>query len=274
MTRPLRLEYPGALWHVHNRGVERRDVYLANDDRCRFLELLGSAIADYRWLLHAYVLMSNDFHLLIETMEPTLSRGMQALTGDYARDFNDRRGRVGHLFQGRFIGHLVEKEGYFLELSRYIVLNPVRAKMVEAPGQWPWSSYEATAGLAARPDWLETATILSHFHPFDREEACRSYRSFVAEGIGSTRSPWEDLIANVYLGSRGFIGRVEGLTKRNWSNEHSIAQQRASIATLEGVASAVEFRLRANDPKSRLEERACETRVHAAGTTRSDCPLE
>src|SRR5205807_1877488 len=81
-----------------------------------------------------------------------------------------------------------------------------------------------------------TATILSHFHPFDRGEACRSYRSFVAEGIGSTRSPWEDLIANVYLGSRGFIGRVEGLTKRNWSNEHSIAQQSSGGM---GVASAV-----------------------------------
>src|SRR5436190_398186 len=118
MPRPLRLEHPGALWHAHNRGVERRDIYLDDRDRSAFVELLASTVETYHWRVHAYVLMTNHFHLLAETPEPTLSRGMQFLTGEYADHFNHAHGRSGHLIQGRFSSHLVEKESYLLEVSR------------------------------------------------------------------------------------------------------------------------------------------------------------
>jgi REP element-mobilizing transposase RayT len=118
MTRPLRLEYPGALWHVYNRGVEQRDIFVDDDDRQLFLDLLIGAIAEYQWLLHAWVEMTNHFHLLIETPRTTLSHGMQAFTGGYATEFNMRHGRVGHLFQGRFGSELVEEDTYLLNHSK------------------------------------------------------------------------------------------------------------------------------------------------------------
>jgi putative transposase len=118
MTRPLRQEYPGALWHGYNRGVEQRNIFLDDDDRQRFLDLLIGAINEYAWLLHAWVEMTNHFHLLIETPQTTLSHGMQAFTGDYATEFNKRHRRVGHLFHGTFGSELVEQETYLLTVSR------------------------------------------------------------------------------------------------------------------------------------------------------------
>ncbi len=207
MPRPLRLEHPGALWHVHNRGVERRDIFLDDSDRRLFLDLLAETVKTYHWRVHTFTQMTNHFHLIVQTPEPTLSRGAQFLTGEYADAFNRTHRRVGHLFQGRFSSHLVDEESYLLELSRYVVLNPVRARMVERPGDWPWSSYRALAGQGAVPSWLETRTILDHFDPWDPASARMLYRKFVAEGIGLTRSPWEDLVAGVYLGRATFIAR-------------------------------------------------------------------
>jgi putative transposase len=208
VPRPLRLQFPGAVWHVTNRGVEKRSIYADDGDRLHFLHLLEKVIDDYRWQLRAYVLMSNHYHLFFRTPIANLSRGMQDLEGRYGSFFNARQQRVGHLFQGRFKGHLVDSEAYLLSLSRYIVLNPVRAGMVETPGEWRWSSYRATAGLAAVPRWLDPAPILDAFNADDWNKAMHGYREFVAAAIGKDASPWENLRARMFLGGREFVEEI------------------------------------------------------------------
>ena len=183
--------------------------------------------------------MTNHYHLFVETIEPTLSRGMQQLDGDFAARFNKRHGRVGHLFQGRFCSELVDSESYLLELSRYIVLNPVRARMVEQAGDWPWSSYRATAGLTKPPKWLAISTISDYFDRSDRATAARLFRQYVAAGVGQTRSPWEDLRAKAYLGSEEFIARVETLTAEREEKAHDSRRQRNVRATEIGVIEQI-----------------------------------
>ena len=130
MARPLRIEFAGALYHVTSRGDRREDIYLDDGDRQLFLEVLEAVCERFNWEVHAYCLMSNHYHLLVETPDGNLSRGMRHLNGVYTQRFNRRHKKVGHVFQGRYKAILVQKENYLLELSRYIVLNPVRAGMV------------------------------------------------------------------------------------------------------------------------------------------------
>ena len=203
MARPLRIEFPGALYHVTARGNAQQDIYLTDDDRQEFLSLLQRACDRYHWLCHAYCLMTNHYHLLIETQTPTLSKGMKYLNGTYTQAFNRRHKRVGHVFQGRYKGILVEKDSYLLELSRYIVLNPVRAHMVRSAKDWPWSSYRATAGFAKAHPLLTTDTILGNFGRL-RKNAQGKYKVFVQEGKGQP-SPWELLKNQIYLGSDEFV---------------------------------------------------------------------
>lgn len=241
MSRPLRLEFPGALWHVTNRGVEKRDIYLEDRDRVHFLRLLETAIADYRWQLLAYVLMSNHYHLLFFTPDTNLSRGMKDLDGDYASAFNLRHERVGHLFQGRFKSHLVDSDTYLLEVARYIVLNPVRAGMVDAPGKWRWSSYLATAGLASMPPWLDPAPILDRLRPDNWNEATTQYREIVASAAGQNANPWEHLVAQAFLGSPAFLRMVEKrVRERDRSNEHPRAQRIFRATTVEAIGNEID----------------------------------
>jgi REP element-mobilizing transposase RayT len=191
------------------RGNERREIFGDDGDREWFLTILGRVVKVYRWRVHAYVLMGNHYHLLIETPEATLSRGMRQLNGSYTQSFNRRHDRVGHLLQGRFKAILVEKEAHLLELARYVVLNPVRARMTASAGQWRWSSYRATAGLGPAPAWLETEWSLAQFGP--RSEAKRRYRAFVAQGKGSRYAPWEELVAQIYLGDEGFRKKAQAM---------------------------------------------------------------
>jgi REP element-mobilizing transposase RayT len=174
-------------------------------DRAQFLTLLAHVIDRYGWLCHAYCVMDNHYHLLLETPQPNLSQGMRQLNGRYTQAFNRRHRRVGHLLQGRFTAILVEKEAHLLELCRYVVLNPVRAKMVTHPRLWTWSSYRGTAGETAGPVWLTTDWLLGQFRARQRE-AQRCYRAFVAEGRGGPR-PWEQLQGQIYLGSEAFIAQ-------------------------------------------------------------------
>jgi hypothetical protein len=153
--------------------------------------------------------MGNHYHLLLETPEPTLSRGMRHLNGIYTQGFNRRHGRVGHLLQGRFKAILVEKESHLLELARYLVLNPVRAGMTATAGQWKWSNYRVTAGLRKAPEWLERDWTLEQFSP--RREAEQRYRAFVAEGKGSRYAPWEELVSQMYLGGEAFRKKVQAM---------------------------------------------------------------
>lgn len=213
MARPLRIEFSGALYHITARGNERKDIFVDDMDRRRFLDTLTDAGDRFDWLCHAYCLMSNHYHLLVETGSATLSRGMRHLNGVYTQAFNRRHRRVGHLFQGRFTGILVEKEPYLLELARYIILNPVRARMVHTAAEWPWSSYQATAALAAPHPCLTRDWILAAFGTQLRE-ASRRYRDFVSEGANQP-APWENLKNQVYLGSESFIEAAQLEIEKN-----------------------------------------------------------
>ena len=202
MARPLRIEYPGAVYHITSHGNAQEKVYLDDADREAFLEILGQVVERFNWLCHTYCLMTNHYHLLVETVDPTLSRGMRQLNGVYTQAFNRKHQRVGHVFQGRFKAILVEKEAHLLELSRYVVLNPVRAGLVRAAKDWQWSSYRATAGLTDPAPFLTTDWILSQFGE-DKVKAQKLYRRFVSQGRGV--SPWEELKGQIYLGSDDFI---------------------------------------------------------------------
>jgi hypothetical protein len=146
--------------------------------------------------------MTNHYHLLVETVDPTLSRGMRQLNGVYTQEFNRRHRRTGHVLQGRFKAILVERDAYLLELARYVVLNPVRAKMVRTAKDWPWSSYRATAGFEIDPSFLATDWILEQFGA-SKAKAQAAYRKFVLAGRGAT--VWENLRGQIYLGSDEFI---------------------------------------------------------------------
>jgi len=131
MARPLRIEYPGAVYHVTSRGNEKKAVFKDEQDRENFLRTLQHVNKRYNWLCHAYCLMDNHYHLLIETPDGNLALGMRQLNGVYTQLFNNRRHRTGHLFQGRYKAILIQKDTHLLEVCRYVVLNPVRARMVE-----------------------------------------------------------------------------------------------------------------------------------------------
>ena len=205
MARPLRLEYPGAVYHVTSRGNARQAIVVDDRDRSLFLERLAHVIDRFGWRCYAFCLMDNHYHLLLETPQPNLSRGMRQLNGTYTQAVNRRHQRVGHLFHGRFAAILVEKEAYLLELCRYVVLNPVRAQLVPHPRLWAWSSYRDTAGARTAPMWLTTDWILGHFGARQRDAQVR-YRQFVAEGREGPR-PWERLKGQIYLGSDAFIAQ-------------------------------------------------------------------
>lgn len=207
MARPLRLEFAGALYHLTARGNARGEIFLDDEDRRLFAGLLSKEIAQQGWRCYAYCLMSNHFHLLIETPAGNLVSGMRRLNGVYTQAFNRRHGRVGHVLQGRYKAIVVDKESYGLELCRYIVLNPVRAKMVKRPEDWRWSSYRAIAGLVSAPDWLDVDWLLRQFGS-DVNRARYAYRRFVSEGIGQA-SPWEHLRGQIWLGGEDFLKRME-----------------------------------------------------------------
>ena len=163
MSRPLRIELAGGLYHVTSRGDRREDIFYSDADRQVWLEILGQVCSRFNWVCHAWCQMSNHYHIVVETIEGNLSQGMRQLNGVYTQYINRTYQRVGHVFQGRFKGILVERDSYLLELSRYVVLNPVRAGMVTDTGDWPWGSYQAMIGSAAKPVWLETDWLLGQF---------------------------------------------------------------------------------------------------------------
>lgn len=214
MARPLRIEYPGAVYHVTSRGNARGRIYRDEEDRMAFLSTLKWVIERFAWTCHGYCLMDNHFHLLIEIAQPNLSRGMRQLNGVYTQRFNRRHRKAGHLFQGRFKAILVEKDSYLLELARYVVLNPVRAKMVGMPEQYRWSSYRAMLGLEPAAPGLTTDWVLCQFAR-TKAVARRRYAQFVRAGVGRA-SPWSELKGQVLLGGDAF---VEDMAP--WLNAHA-----------------------------------------------------
>jgi putative transposase len=208
MARPLRLDFAGAVWHLTSRGNAGDDIFYNDEDRLDFLELLGEAKRRFNWLIFTYILLTNHFHLVIETPEATLSRGMQWLLGTYVNRFNRRHKRSGHLFQGRFKGILIEKETQLLNVLRYVALNPVRAHMATLPEEYRWGSYRAIAGLEPSPAWLSTDAVLETFAP-DPERARELYRLFVNDLVNGSRCIWKDLVEGIYLGSEEWRARIQ-----------------------------------------------------------------
>jgi len=225
MARPLRLELAGGLYHITSRGDRREDIYVDNADREEWLLLLGRVCYRFNWRCHAYCLMDNHYHLVIETAEANLSKGMRQLNGVYTQYYNRRHSRVGHMFQGRFKGIMVEQDAYLLELARYVVLNPLRAEMVKNIQAWKWSSYRAMTGKTSAPPWLEINWILGQFSK-QRKRAITHYINFVREGVGLP-TIWNDLKNQVFLASDSYINKKQiMINKRESSNDIPKLQKR------------------------------------------------
>lgn len=212
MSRPLRIEYPGAFYHVTSRGNEQKVIFKSQKDREKFLAYLESAVTRYGAVIHAYCLMSNHVHLLLETPGGNLSQIMRHINGAYTTYFNVKRKRAGHLFQGRYKAILVEADEYATELSRYLHLNPVRAGMTSRPEDYQWSSYCCYVGLNKAPDWLTVDFILGYFGG-NNPGARNIYRHFVEDLLDKEYdSPLEQVIASTILGRPEFVSEISART--------------------------------------------------------------
>lgn len=231
VTRPLRLEFPGAFYHVTSRGNARKKIFRNDKDRDQFLFIFAAAIKKHNWRCHTYCLMDNHYHLVIETVDPTLSKGMQDLNGNFTQWFNARHKTVGHIFQGRFKAFLIEEQRYLLNVARYVVLNPVRANMVEIPQDYKWSSYRILSGLDKSFDWFTTSKILEQFSQ-NKKKACRQYQKFVMEGI-DLPSPMLDAGKGGVLGTEQFIDELrDAVNGKIEENELTISQRFVGRPTL------------------------------------------
>jgi len=237
MSRPLRLDHSGAVWHVTCRGNEKREIFRDDEDRRGLLTLFRRAVTILRWRIHAYVLMGNHYHLLLETPEPNLSRGMRQINGIYTQRFNRRHQRVGHLFQGRFHSILIEKDAHLLEVVRYVVLNPVRAGLSKHPDDWPWSNYRATAGLEKPAGWLEVAWTLAQFG--GGAFASDRYQQFVRSGLQNPRTPWVNLRKQFILGRAPFLRAIQKRINDSnvgrespWHQSHCVRPDLDAIVTV------------------------------------------
>ena len=213
MARPLRIEYPGAVYHITSRGNEKKAVYDNEEDRANFLSTLQHVNKRYNWICHAYCLMDNHYHLLVETPEGNLSLGMRQLNGVYTQAFNKRHIRTGHLLQGRYKAILIQKDSHLLEVCRYVVLNPARAGMVKRPGDWKWSSYRATTGREKPHPCLTVDWILGQFGG-TRGKAEKQYKQFVTWGIGE-KSIWTDVKGQSILGEDEFVDSLIDYLKKH-----------------------------------------------------------
>lgn len=217
MSRPLRIEYAGAVYHITSRGNARSNIYNNDSDRKSFIELLSQTCKRFNWHCYAWCLMGNHYHLVIETAKPNLSRGMRHLNGVYTQTFNRSHKRAGHLFQGRYKAILVEKESYLLEVIRYVLLNPVRANLTKTAGQYRWSSYRSMIDKVETPGWLDKDWILGHYGK-RKTTAQKNFIQFIREG--KKQSPlWESLRQQLYLGDEQFINQLQ--SKRNLDKDLS-----------------------------------------------------
>jgi REP element-mobilizing transposase RayT len=206
MARQWRIEYEGAFYHVLSRGIEQRDIFYDDADRHNFLDILGRMSERFDIDMYAYVLMNNHYHLLIKTNASNLSRSMQWLGTTYTTRFNRRRGRRGHLFQGRFKSIIIENDAYLIQLSYYIHRNPLRAGLVKRLAGYRWSSYPAYAYGKAQPSWLDTDFLLSQFNVRDKHKA---YREKVQEYAREEKGIWEDVRHGLIFGSGEFVDRIK-----------------------------------------------------------------
>lgn len=246
MARPMRIEFPGALYHVTSRGNHRQDIFIDDEDRERLLGIFAHAARRHNWLCHAYCLMDNHYHLVIETPDGNLSRGMRQVGGVYTQAYNRRHGKSGHLFQGRFKAILVEKESHLLELIRYVVLNPVRSSAVKAPEEWPWSSYRGTCGTEKVHPCLSVDWVLGNFGS-ERQAAVSRFRSFVLDGM-KAGSPLEKVRGQIALGGESFFEMLQPLLEDKSEIDEIPRRQRvAGRPELDALFAAVQSREARNE---------------------------
>ncbi len=207
MARPLRIEFPGAIYHITSRGNAQSDIYLETSDRQIFLSSLGEVCKRFNWHCYAYCLMTNHYHLVIETGDANLSKGMRQLNGVYTQSFNRQHHRVGHVFQGRYKAILVDKDSYLLEVVRYVLLNPVRAHMTKTAGQYPWSSYRRMIGKEESPEWLARDWLLSQF-AMRLSTGQKRFIEYIKDGKGQS-GLWDNLKNQIYLGDEQFVTRMQ-----------------------------------------------------------------
>lgn len=207
MARPVRIEFPDAIYHVTTRGEAGENIFADEQDRRIFLDVLEEVVSRNGWLVHAYVLMNNHYHLLLETPQPNLSRGMRQLNGVYTQRYNGRHAGSGSVFQGRFKAILVERDGYLLELCKYVVLNPLRLKAARNISRYKWSSYPATAGEVKTPGWLHTGWILGQFAR-STAAAQQKYAKFVTDA-SQQHSPLLQVKSQILLGGSTFLKKMQ-----------------------------------------------------------------
>ena len=232
VVRPLRIEYPGALYHITARGNARAAIYRSDSDRSNFLNLLARVCGRYHWRCYAWCLMDNHYHLVVETLEATLSAGMRQLNSQYTQTFNRRHRRVGHVLQGRYKAFLVDREAYLLELVRYVVLNPVRAGLIRSAGQYRWSSYRAMIGETEAPEWLAREEVLDRFAK-RKATARQRFIRFIRDGHNRP-AIWNELRRQLYLGDERFVeSHAKYLQPEQELTEIPRPQRRANGQTLQ-----------------------------------------
>ena len=218
MARQLRMEFKGAFYHITSRGNQRGRVYFEDKDKERFLEILRRTKERYGYLLHAYALMDNHYHLMIETPKANISQTMQNINTSYTVYINKKYRRSGHLLQGRFKGIIVDKDEYLVTLSRYIHLNPVRADIVQKPEEYRWTSYRLYIDKSNRETLADTGDTLSRYSE-KKGEAVRAYKEFVESGITRGDNPFRDVEAGIVLGGKRFKEKIKCLLEKVKADE-------------------------------------------------------
>jgi putative transposase len=252
MAKVLRIEFPGAVYHVTSRGNRRERIFVDDDDRRRLLAFVKQAMERYDAAVMAYCLMGNHYHFVLQTRRANLARVMRHINGKFSQAFNRRHGLVGHLFQSRYNSILVDRDAYLMALCRYVELNPVRAGLVAAPSDWVWSSYAAHVGSDATSTWLDTEALHGHLlgrpvrSPQDRQHARTLYEQLVSEGRDDHF--WQrSLREKIYLGEDEFIARARariepsktngiGMSAKGRRQPRTTAQSLAACATREEAA--------------------------------------
>jgi REP element-mobilizing transposase RayT len=215
MPRRLRIQYPGAIYHVMARGYGRQNIVRDDVDRDRLQQELGRAALRCGWRIYAFVILSKHLHLVLKTPQPNLARGMQTFLSTYANACARRHRIRGHLFQGRYRTELVEDESYLWTVTRYLHLNPVRARLVEHPAAWRWSSYPGYAHRGRRLEWVASDELLaSGAGAFGGSDPAGEYRNYVTAGLAAPPpSPWLEAHHGWVLGSVGFVRRLAKMVR-------------------------------------------------------------
>jgi hypothetical protein len=237
VSRPLRLEFPGAVYFISATGNARTPVFLKDQDWEQFLRLLGREVDQNGWLCHAYCLLEEEYRFVVETPEANLGRGMARLNAVYSQWFNRGYDRSGHVFQGRYKSILLEKETFLLPVCRDLALAPVQRGLVKRPGQWPWGSYRGLVKGRETPSWLHVSWLWAQFAD-DPEGPRKAYRAYV-QGGKEDPGPWGDVRGQIFLGGEAFRKALSERIRSMPTDQIPRAMIRPDRPTAEEVLDAV-----------------------------------